>query len=102
MLRTSLTRPASRLRAARGQSRGFAASYAEEEERRGGSGIGTFLVLAGVAGAAYYIYANDLLDDIIVRVYGRGGLGVWGTCVPAGAPEEKTDAAFTHARARLC
>jgi hypothetical protein len=70
MLRTSIARPASRLRAVgrSGQTRGFAASYAEEEPRTGGGpGIGTFLVLAGLAAAGYYIYANDLLDDIIVR-----------------------------------
>ena len=66
MLRTSLTRTATR--SVRG-TRGFAAEAAEEKS--GGGGVGVLLALGALAAAGYYVYANDLLDDIIVR--GRGG-----------------------------
>lgn len=70
MLRTSLTRTTKSAAAvargrAGGPTRGFAAA-AEERESSGG-GFGTLLALGAIAAAGYYIYANDLLDDIIVR-----------------------------------
>ena len=63
MLRTSLTRSARTLRGT--GTRGFAAQ-AEEAQSGGGGGVGTVLALGAIAAAGYYIYANDLLDDIIV------------------------------------
>jgi hypothetical protein len=64
MLRTSV-RSTTRMHMQMRGSRGFAAEAAEEKS---GGGVGMVLALGALAAAGYYVYANDLLDDIIVRV----------------------------------
>jgi len=72
MLRTSFTRSGRALRIASAPSRGFAAAAAQDGGG-GGGGVGAVLALGALAAAGYYIYANDLLDDIIVRRVIDGG-----------------------------
>jgi len=72
MLRTSFTRSGRALRSASAPSRGFAAAAAQDGGG-GGGGVGAVLALGALAAAGYYIYANDLLDDIIVRRVIDGG-----------------------------